>query len=1501
MKKFKLTALIVFCLVLAVSGRARAVSFSFDIPTIPHPPILGDIMNSAVTANSSFTVFATLQGDTQSEACCSLYTACDGSDGCGMDDWYLRDDPAVTPNPACIPNPSGYSGQSPACTTYTTKPNCVNNGCGWTGTACYAYPDSACKKNGNPLLYYYLNGDPAAQGSSSPLEMHYDAGSNQFVADIPTTGLDTGTTITYYIVASDSRGNVVSQIPSLMTSELACSTVDSWNANYETPSLFSTSYHTSTGSTASNPDGNCAFMSGYDRCGGNVAGNPAVCTTDNGTNCCRTNFANGNKFTVYDPQGDTCDVNQNVISGADFVDVQGLAASAGKGFDRLSGQEVICTKIGLKAAPPASGSGAIDAYLMIFFNPDISDPNPADLYMINAFAISYAPRADGADPNLVQVLWDGECITNENTSDLLGCKIFVGSGTENRLSINSYLNGTMRFIALNSLPTINKGTQTIIGGGSKKSTMVFLTGEILISGATAFWLVDITTGMQLVENNNTVTVSTTPIPAAPRYKSTTCKANGSGSSSTCPKSASKPANNVCSITFLPSPDRNITSKYKIYHNTTGVTPTAADYLGASYDVTETTGVSDYTKEYTVPALNLDGKPHHFYLTSVGTNGTDETALTKALSTTCTVEDWVPPAAPINFTCATPAGNEKKCVCGWAPGPVCTTYTAQGACEAVPGCSWGGTPAACSTYDPSIYGYYLWRDAAPLNTTPIRGQSLTDASTSLVNGTPVNYTIKAFDTGTNYSETAAATSCTPEDLKAPEKPGIALERTNGVIGVKVSWTPNTETDMEKYDVYACKNTAATNNCMNTNGVGYTKIVADIAQPISPDTITKSYECDDVIIPCEEQEWCFMVNACDNCATEGTCPSNGSGNANCSGFSTSKPYRQCLLLSMVPDPDAPLFPDNQAATVKAEGNTCEVTWDRVCEDEAGVFTNCDYPAPLQLTGYKIMRATPASGQTCASTVLSTPGTGTPVGQKTDTSGTMSYTDKGLTNGTTYCYRVYGSDGAGLFSREDPPPTPVSCVPADTTAPAKPDMDDVFDYDDLSCTPSWGAVVDKGTISYNVYKCHGTEATCTTPASYTKLNTTAISTTNYYDEDVTTSESYIYCATAVDSSANESLKYESLSHANCGLCVPSNACPAPTSVMVGDTVDNLGVSVYFTNTSADTGSYTDDVGYFVYLCTGSTVDTCTTKLNTNAIAGNRNSTPYLISAVTVPSEGDYYFAVTYKGADCGESLLSISSNTANIIVVDNDPCTLDPSSCTKQIDFTADGKTGFDFQKYDVVDCTVCSGEDCDCLNGKKKSATGLSGVVVKLLDSSGTVVKSKTTVGGVIPGGFHLALEGGASEDGLVNTTETYKLTAEFPVGTWDAVGALLCSNNYDNSGNYLDTLNPASDVCIRTLNSSVNFGSATPPKATTASVDSPTSSAGGAEVGNTNCDGVVDTTDVLPIKKLYGKTLNVDADYQAGADTNMDGTIDTTDVLLIKKNFMLGYAPDKDNATCYVAP
>ncbi len=1415
-------AFFIFC---AATAAADDVEFNFFVPRAPYPPEITSVNNSqAIQGWESFTVYATIETRTQYEPCCdgvcehACAPNCDFSE-CETNDFYGEPDPRIVPNPPCIPNINDTSGGANA--------------------------DVCGNKPGNPKLFYYYNGDTSRGGS---VDMVYDQNTGQFKAEVPMLGSAHDTEIIYYIIAADSTGNVVSQVPDTKT--VAMATISSWYPDYSTPAL-----------------DNCTVANSYERCGRYISGTPTCFSSD---------------YTVNDPEDDTCDVDGNPTDGLEIDDILGFSVSAGKGFFDMPSDDVVAVQVQLGANPPDPGtnSGSIEAYIISFYNPDIPDANPYDVHMQNSFIVTYLPEAAGCDPNLIKVLWDGECVTNPNTPDFLGCKLIVGSLSETTLRTGAS-GGKLNVVAKNALPN----GDTIIGGASKEVYVNVQTGAIDLAGSIPFWLVDSSNAMNLMRENQTIQgdicicYDFPPIVMSPAE----CR-HPDGSSfpdGICAQSDSEPEYNECYLTIHSAPDVGFVDKYNIYHTTIDDPYTAT--LVHTID-TNITGTNYYT--YRVgdeDDESLDGKTHYFYLTSVFKNGPYETRMSNAGRTYCTVEDWVPSAAPTDMSCATPSGSEGICECTWKMNTL---------------------------DDPSVNGFFISRDQVNINARPLRAvsnqssyqYSYTDKSDYLeTGGGPYTYRVKSLDAGSNQSAPAPdggdSAYCTPEDLKKPAKiDSMSITYKSDIYGVDLSWEPGADDDIAGYNVYKCEvTTSELVDCQTKDDYltgGYNeKINTSLIAPNEPLQISTEN------FPQSDATFCFWVEACDNCDTAGTCPSNG-GEPNCSSHDTSKVHRKCLALTLSDTSSPPDLPVSVSASPLPEGGTCKVSFSRVTTDDEGEFENASYPIPTELMGYYLMR-TEAIGDDCTTTPLGNPGDlGGSVIAKTISAAqqledTLDATDDnggtGLTNGTMYCYTVYSFDAAGRFKTDTLTSSRIgACTPSDTEPPGKPEMEPIT-CDDYTFTLGWIGQTDKDTLTYNLYRCGDTLDNCTATDSYSLLPEGAgIIDTTLQDYNVTTGDNYTYCVTAIDAAGNESAVYESSSYANCKYSTPSDRPVAPdaTTAWQVSVSPNYGAKACWTDSiDYDAGGQ----GYNIYACktdcNGKDASSCCELKVETGYTGSHACTDgseWMKNSIPVIETTDYYIGVTYVDDNGIESLASLTSNTVDIATLDK--CFINPLACKTTVSLTnpvtkmlVEPCTG-----ADIGDATACkvtgeaaTGGSCRSNGIMRKCDVPISGIKVEIVPvTSSGPGSTGSDYGAPIKTGVTNA--GGTVEfqvkDSYIQTGTEYVIRLR--IDNYDPAIENMCDNDAESDG-----------FCGMALTDpmEIDTSAGTVTMAGTPPTLPPDSSDGGftGDIGNFNGDGKVDALDLAKMKPTWGK-VNGAPCYRTWADVNLDGNINALDLAIMKK-------------------
>ncbi len=210
--------------------------------------------------------------------------------------------------------------------------------------------------------------------------------------------------------------------------------------------------------------------------------------------------------------------------------------------------------------------------------------------------------------------------------------------------------------------------------------------------------------------------------------------------------------------------------------------------------------------------------------------------------------------------------------------------------------------------------------------------------------------------------------------------------------------------------------------------------------------------------------------------------------------------------------------------------------------------------------------------------------------------TFTDAGLTQGTSYTYSIEAIDSAPNKNRSTKatvttktPSTAVAAPTPDTTAPTVPGALKAVANSGTQVTLTWTASTDAGGIKgYNVYR-NGVTA---------PLNATPQTTLNYTNTGLTPSTAYTYTVEAVDMAGNKSTKASSAVTTPAALdttvpTVPSSATVANLTAVSGSgwsvalswgaSTDNVGVTGYIVKNIAPTaGALTTTTGK-TYTLTG------------------------------------------------------------------------------------------------------------------------------------------------------------------------------------------------------------------------------------------------------------------------------------------------------------------------------
>jgi chitodextrinase len=130
----------------------------------------------------------------------------------------------------------------------------------------------------------------------------------------------------------------------------------------------------------------------------------------------------------------------------------------------------------------------------------------------------------------------------------------------------------------------------------------------------------------------------------------------------------------------------------------------------------------------------------------------------------------------------------------------------------------------------------------------------------------------------------------------------------------------------------------------------------------------------------------------------------------------------------------------------------------------------------------------------------------GTKVGTSQTATYTDSGLSAGTTYSYAVDAYDAAGNVSAKSGTASAKTQTAADTSAPSTPTNVSATANSSTQITLSWRASNDNiGVVGYNIYR------------GGTKVATSQ--STSYVNSGLTAGTLYSYAVSAYDAAGNTS----------------------------------------------------------------------------------------------------------------------------------------------------------------------------------------------------------------------------------------------------------------------------------------------------------------------------------------------------------------------------------------------
>ncbi|MFZ5874913.1 MAG: hypothetical protein ACOYXU_00760, partial [Nitrospirota bacterium] len=577
------------------------------------------------------------------------------------------------------------------------------------------------------------------------------------------------------------------------------------------------------------------------------------------------------------------------------------------------------------------------------------------------------------------------------------------------------------------------------------------------------------------------------------------------------------------LTWTPSTDLDVTAQ-RVYRATVS---------GGPYTLV-TSFANNTTATYTDTGLT-NGTTYYYVVRAF--DGTQESANSNEAS-----------AAPVdNLAPAAPTGLSAADVVGDQGGALALGWTVSTATDVTQQRVYRGTTSG---------GPYT------LITTISNNTTTTYTDTGLTNGTTYYYVIRAYD-GTQESVNSAEASATPADNLAPAAPTAvsAVDRPGDNGGaIDLSWTVSVSTDVTQQRVYRS----------TTTGGPYTLVTSFANNTTATYTDTGLTN---------GTTYFYVVRAFD--ATQESANSNEA--------------------SAVPADNAAAAPPTglSAADVAADqGGAIGLTWTPSTD--------------LDVTAQRVYRGTVSGGPYTLVTSFAN-------------NTTTTYTDTGLTNGTTYFYVVRAFDG----TQESANSNEANAAPADNLAPAAPtglSAADVAADQGGALALSWTVSTATDVTEQRVYR--GT----TSGGPYTLITTIANNTTaTYTDTGLTNGTTYYYVIRAYDGTQ------ESVNSAEASATPADNLAPAaPTAVSAVDRPGDNGGAI---DLSWTVSVSTDVTQQRVYR--GTTTGGPYTLVTT--IANNTTAT-YTDTGLT---NGTTYFYVV-RAFDATQE--SVNSNEASAAPADN-----------------------------------------------------------------------------------------------------------------------------------------------------------------------------------------------------------------------------------------------------------
>ena len=502
----------------------------------------------------------------------------------------------------------------------------------------------------------------------------------------------------------------------------------------------------------------------------------------------------------------------------------------------------------------------------------------------------------------------------------------------------------------------------------------------------------------------------------------------------------------------------------------------------------------------------------------------------------------------------------------------------------------------STDNVAVTGYLLERCQNPgcsnfVQITSPGGATTSYSDTGLTPGTSFSYRVRATDAAANLSAFSnTATSSTLADSQPPTAPAALTATAASSSQINLSWTASTDNvAVTGYLLERCQNPGCSNFVQITSPGGATTSYSDTG--LTPGT-----------------SFSYRVRATDAAA-------------NLSAFSNT------ATSSTLADSQPPTAPAALTATA-ASSSQINLSWTASTDNVA-------------VTGYLLERC---QNPGCSNFVqITSPG-----------GATTSYSDTGLTPGTSFSYRVRATDAAANLSAFSN--TATSSTLADSQPPTAPAALTATAASSSQINLSWTASTDNVAVTgYLLERCQNPGC-----SNFVQITSPGGATTSYSDTGLTPGTSFSYRVRATDAAANLSAFSNTATSSTLADSQPPTAPAALTATAASSSQINLSWT-----------ASTDNVAVTGYLLERCQNPGCSNFVQITSPGGA--TTSYSDTGLTPGTSFSYRVRATDAAANLSAFSNTASASTLSVVSGLVTADAFDEGSGTTTVDISGNGITG------------------------------------------------------------------------------------------------------------------------------------------------------------------------------------------------------------------------------------